>query len=435
MFRVGIFDHPAAAEPAAAAADVRTAADLRLARTVAEQGTVLLKNDGALLPLGARRQTIAVIGPGAGQHGAEMFYNGAGSGHVNAAGAVPGVVSPLQGITQRARSLGDRVLYADGSSPAAASSAATSASVAIVFVGAETGEGNDRSTLALRSGNCSLFVCTPEPVNQDALIAKVAAANRHTIVVLNTGGPVLMPWIAHVKGLLEAWYPGQQDGNAIAAILFGDVNPSARLPETFPRSRSQIPTRTTKQYPGVNDRAGIPHASYSEGLLVGYRWYDAKRIAPLFPFGFGLSYTTFDYGELRLLAGQTGAALATATFKVTNSGHRAGADVPQLYIDDPAASREPPKQLKAFARIALRPGASAQVSFQIDRRALSYWDSRTQAWAVARGCYRVLVGHSSRAIVMRAVLAVNGAHCPGATASIWTRGTSARRSRRSRQSP
>src|SRR5207302_2653640 len=120
----------------------------------------------------------------------------------------------------------------------------------------------------------------------DQLIARVAAANPHTIVVLNTGGPVLMPWLKQVKGLLEAWYPGQQDGNAIAGVLFGDVNPAAKLPETFPRSQADLPTRTAQQYPGVNDARNTPHATYSEGLLVGYRWYDAKHIRPLFPFGF-----------------------------------------------------------------------------------------------------------------------------------------------------
>ena len=265
MFSIGIFDHPAAAEPAAAAADVQRPQDIALARSLSEDGTVLLKNQGQLLPLTGNGKRIAVIGPGAGPAGAQQFYNGAGSGHIPEFGAKSDVVTPLQGITQRALSDGDVVTYADGSVPAAAALAAKAADVAIVFAGSEDSEGVDRSTLDLSSGNCSLAGCVPQPVDQDSLISQVAAANPHTVVVLNTGGPVLMPWLNQIQGLFEAWYPGQQDGNAIAALLFGDVDPSAKLPETFPASQGDLPTRTAQQYPGVNDAAGIPHATYSEG--------------------------------------------------------------------------------------------------------------------------------------------------------------------------
>jgi beta-glucosidase len=422
MFRVGVFDHPAAAEPGAFAADVRRPQDIALARTISEDGTVLLKNQSNVLPFTQKGLKIAVIGPGAGVSGAEQFYNGAGSGHIPELGDKSDVVSPLQGIQQRATSAGDTVLYADGTSAVDATSVAKLADVAVVFVGSEDSEGTDRSTLDLSSGNCSLAGCAPEPVDQDNLISQVAAANPHTIVVLNTGGPVVMPWLSQIQGLLEAWYPGQEDGNAIAGLLFGDVNPSARLPETFPKSQADIPTQTPQQYPGTNDAQGVPHSVYSEGLLVGYRWYDAKHIAPLFPFGFGLSYTTFGYGGLKVTAinGGTGPdpTVARVSMNVTNTGQRAGSDVPQLYIADPASTGEPPIQLKGYDKVSLKPHATERVTFSIDPRALSYWSTSANNWRVAKGCYDVLVGHDERDIAQRVTIAVDGASCPGAVAMV-----------------
>ncbi|MGZ4262877.1 MAG: beta-glucosidase [Solirubrobacteraceae bacterium] len=413
MFAVGIFDHPAAIEPAAAAANVQRPQDIALARSLSEEGTVLLKNERQVLPLTGSGKRIAVIGPGAGPAGAQQFYNGAGSGHIPESGAKPDVVTPLQGITQRALADGDLVTYADGSVPAAATLAAKAADVAIVFVGSEDSEGVDRSTLDLSSGNCSLVGCQPQPVDQDSLISQVAAANPHTIVVLNTGGPVLMPWLNQVQGLLEAWYPGQQDGNAIAALLFGDVDPAAKVPETFPASRSDLPTPTPQQYPGVNDAAGIPHATYSEGMLVGYRWYDAKHITPLFPFGFGLSYTTFALRDLHLSPGGR-PALATATFTVADTGPRLGAEVAQLYVTDPRNAGEPPKQLKGFQKVLLKPGARTKAKLALDFRSLAHWSDAAHRWKVGSGCYRVLVGDSSRNLPLTATIAVGGAHCKGA---------------------
>ena len=414
MFAVGIFDHPAAAEPAAAAANAQRPQDVALARSLSEAGTVLLKNQGQLLPLTGSAKRIAVIGPGAGPAGAQQFYNGAGSGHIPEFGAKSDVVTPLQGITQRALADGDVVTYADGSSPAAASLVAKTADVAIVFAGSQDSEGVDRSTLDLSSGNCSFVVCTPQPVDQDSLISQVAAANPHTIVVLNTGGPVLMPWLNQIQGLFEAWYPGQQDGNAIAALLFGDADPSAKLPETFPASQSDLPTRTPQQYPGVNDAAGIPHATYSEGLLVGYRWYDAKHITPLFPFGFGLTYTTFAMRNLHLSAGRGRPAIANATFTVADTGPRLGAEIAQLYVADPRSAGEPPKQLKGFQKVLLRPGARTTVKLPIDFRSLAHWSDSAHRWKVGSGCYRVLVGDSSNNLPLSATIAVGGARCNGA---------------------
>ncbi|MGZ4197991.1 MAG: glycoside hydrolase family 3 C-terminal domain-containing protein [Solirubrobacteraceae bacterium] len=367
-----------------------------------------------MLPLTGSGKRIAVIGPGAGPTDAQQFYNGAGSGHIPEFGAKSDVVTPLQGITQRALADGDVVTYADGSVPAAAALAAKTADVAIVFAGSEDSEGVDRSTLDLSSGNCTLAGCVPQPVDQDSLISQVAAANPHTIVVLNTGGPVLMPWLNQIEGLFEAWYSGQQDGNAIAALLFGDVDPSAKLPETFPASQSDLPTRTPQQYPGVNDASGIPHATYSEGMLVGYRWYDAKHITPLFPFGFGLSYTTFALRNLHLVAGRGRPALARATFTVANTGPRLGAEVAQLYVADPHNAGEPPKQLKGFQKVLLRPSAHTTVKLPLDFRSLAHWSDAAHRWKVSSGCYRVLVGDSSRDLPLSATIAVGGARCKGA---------------------
>jgi beta-glucosidase len=250
-----------------------------------------------------------------------------------------------------------------------------------------------------------------QPVDQDQLIAKVAAANPNTIVVLNTGGPVLMPWLGQIKGLFEAWYPGQQDGNAIAAVLFGDVNPSAKLPETFPKSRADIPTQTQQQYPGVTEPSGVPRATYSEGLLVGYRWYDAKRITPLFPFGFGLSYSSFRLRNLRLRSSRRGAASIEVGFDVRNTSARAGAEVPQVYVADPHTIGEPPKQLEGFTKVPLAPGRARRAIIRLDSRAFAHWDSATHSWRVTPGCYGIMVGSSSRDLPLHAAAAIGGARC------------------------
>jgi beta-glucosidase len=411
MFRLGIFDHPTPAQPGAVNTDVRRPADIALARTISEGGTVLLKNIGGVLPLTGARKKVAVIGPGAGVQGAERFYNGGGSGHIPELGVKADVVSPLQGIQRRAQRQHDTVLYADGSSQVDVVAAAAAADVAVVFVGNQDTESIDRSTLDLSADNCSFTGCAMQTVDQDQLIAKVAAANPNTIVVLNTGGPVLMPWLGHIKGLFEAWYPGQQDGNAIAALLFGDVNPAAKLPETFPKSRADIPTQTQQQYPGVTEPSGVPQATYSEGLLVGYRWYDAKRITPLFPFGFGLSYSSFRLDNLTLQTVRHGRPPVEVSFDVTNISRRAGAEVPQVYVADPRTIGEPPKQLEGFAKVPLAPGRARRVSIRLDSRAFAHWDSAEHRWRVTPGCYGFMVGSSSRDLPLHAAAAIGGARC------------------------
>ncbi len=393
MFAVGVFDHPPAAQPQAYQAQVSSSAHVALARRISEEGTVLLKNRHGILPIRAHGKTIALIGPAAGQAGAENEYNGQGSGHIPEFGLKP-VASPQQAITTRAAKNGDTVVYADGSSMAEARVAARTASIAVVVVGDSESEGIDRKNLVLTGGTCTLAGCTPQTVNQNALIANVAAANPNTVVVLDTGGPVLMPWLHSIKGLLEAWYPGQQDGSALAALLFGDADPSGHLTETFPARASQLPLRTAAQWPGVmrhGDTVG-PHSVYSEGLLVGYRWYQAKHIRPLFPFGFGLAYTTFRFSGLHL---RPRGGRVRVSFTVTNTGHRAGADVGQVYVGDPRSAGEPPEQLKGFARVSLRPGASRRVTVTLAPVSFAHWNTARGTWTITPGRYTIRVGDSS----------------------------------------
>src|SRR3954470_9718989 len=413
MFKEGIFEQPAAAQPAAFTANVETPDDVALARRVSEEGTVLLKNDQQALPITGQGKKIAVIGPTAGQAGAEESYNTGGSAHIPEAGPHPHVVSPLQGVTQRASADNDVVTYADGNSQADAIAAASAADVAVVFVGDGETEGQDRPDLKLSSSKfCTLAGCATVSTDQDALIKAVAGANPNTVVVLNTGGPMLMPWLGQVKSVLQAWYPGQEDGNAIAALLFGDVNPSAKLPQTFPKAMADLPIKNQSQYPGVNDSKGVPRAAYSEGLKVGYRWYDSQGLEPLFPFGFGLSYTTFKISAVHVKAGKN--TRATVTAKVTNTGDRAGAEVPQLYVGMPASTGEPPKQLKGYDKLQLAPGETKTATFKLDRRSFSQFDANANAWTVAKGCYTITVGNSSRDAAQQQTVAIGGAKCPGA---------------------
>ena len=230
---------------------------------------------------------------------ATTFVTGGGSGNVTPFS----FATPLDAIRARA-GRGVQVSYSDGSDPAAAAAAARNAGVAIVFANDYETEGSDRQCLTLE--------CPKVNGDQDGLIAQVAAANRHTVVVLETGGPVLTPWRGQVAGLLEAWYPGERGGPAIARVLFGDIDPSGRLPATFPNAEADTPTSgDPEKYPGVND-----NVYYKEGLLVGYRWYDAHRLAPAFPFGFGLSYTRFRYSGLRLLRPKRGQRAPSGPFAV-----------------------------------------------------------------------------------------------------------------------
>jgi beta-glucosidase len=269
----------------------------------------------------------------------------------------------------------------------AAASAARSADVAVVFASNFSSEGSDLQTLEL-------------PGDQDQLIAAVAAANPRTIVVLNTSGPASMPWLHQVAGVFEAWYPGQQDGNAIAALLYGDASPSGHLPETFPANASQgVAHGGTVLTPNLQFPGNGTSVAYTEGIDVGYRYYDSHGQTPLFPFGYGLTYTTFAYSNLHVHAGEHG---ATADVTITNTGHLTGSEVAQLYLTDPAAAGEPPYQLKGFQKVTLAPGHSQRLHFQLTSQDLSYYQTATSSWQVAPGPYRVSIGSNERDLALSA---------------------------------
>lgn len=266
--------------------------------------------------------------------------------------------------------------------------AAHSADVAIVFAGEQLGEGMDKQTLNL-------------PGDQDRLIDAVAAQNRHTIVVLNTCTPVAMPWLDHVAAVLETWYPGQESGGGIAALIFGDADPGGRLPMTFPASAEQGPATRREEYPGVN---GV--ANFDEGLLVGYRWFDAHQQKPLFPFGFGLSYTDFSFRDLKLtLDGQT----VNVSVWIKNVGSRQGSEVVQVYLGAPREADEPPSQLKGFTKVNLQPGEQKQLTIAVPVRSLSSWSEKEHTWRLSAGTYEFKVGESSRDLRLRGQLQLRSA--------------------------
>jgi beta-glucosidase len=270
---------------------------------------------------------------------------------------------------------------ADAIERAAALAAASDVAIVCVGFGGDwQREGFDRAELGL-------------PGKQDALIEQVVAANPRTIVVLNTGSPISMPWLNQVAAVVQAWYPGQECGNAIADVLFGDTNPSGKLPQTFPVRLEDTPTYL--DFPGENGKV-----YYEEGLFVGYRFYDRRKIAPLFPFGFGLSYTTFNYSSLQLSPQQIGLEdTLQVSIDITNTGQRAGKEVVQVYVRDKQASlQRPEKELKAFAKVQLEPGERKTVTLSLARDALAYYDDLTHEWVAEAGEFEVLVGASSQDI-------------------------------------
>ena len=379
MFRLGIFDRSYLVTA------IPEKADGSVARSIAEQAAVLLKNSDHQLPLQASKlHSIALIGPYAGA----ALTGGGGSSSVKPLYTV----TPVDGIKNQVGA-NVTVTYNDGADPAAAATLASSSDLAIIMAGSRDSEGHDRPNLSL-------------PGNQDQLISSVAAANPHTIVVLKTGGPVLMPWLDKVSAVLEAWYPGEEDGNVVADLLFGKANPSGKLTVTFPKAEGDVPAHTPRQYPGVDGTV-----VYSEGLEVGYRWYDAQKIEPLFPFGFGLSYTTFAFGHLHI-SPQRADGQVQATAEVTNSGSVAGADVVQLYIAAPSAAGEPPHQLKGFQKVTLKPGEHKSVTLTLNPTAFSIWDTAKKRWTVVNGNYEILVGDSSRNLPLHGTVRIHAAAQP-----------------------
>jgi beta-glucosidase len=396
MFQVGIFDHPQAVLA------IDTASDGAVAQEVEEQGAVLLKNAGAQLPLNASTlQSIAVIG----SHADVGVLSGGGSAQVTPTGG-PALTegypcppcwsqviwdpsSPLQAI--KARASNATVQFNDGTNSAAAASLAASSQVAIVFVSQWTSEGMDLPSLNLTD------VIHATPINQDALVAAVAAANPHTIVVIESGGALVMPWLNSVSAVLEAWYPGQRGGDAIANLLFGAINPSGKLPITFPASVADLPHPTIATPPDSSTPFPV---NYSEGFNVGYKWYDANNIVPLFPFGFGLSYTTFSFANPSVVNNLTQSnPNFQVTFGLANTGSVAGAEVAQVYLGLPSGTGEPPKRLVGWQKVSLQPGAQQQVTIEVDENdsshPLSYWDVISNSWQTAAGDYAVYLGNSS----------------------------------------
>jgi len=373
MFRRGLFEHPHTGDPGDV---VTTPQHGAVALRVAEQGITLLKNRSKLLPLGARTGSIAVIGSAAGK---DVIASGGGAAHVVA----KSIVTPYQGIAARAKQAGVRVRFSDGSDTSAAAATAKGAAVAVVFAAKPSAESSDAKDIDLAQ-------------HDNDLIAAVAAANPNTVVVLNTGGPVTMPWLTDVKGVFAAWYPGQAYGTAMAALLFGDVNPSGKLPITFPVDLAQTPTADPHRFPGLFGRV-----EYSERLQVGYRWYDARRLTPRFPFGHGLSYTRFAFSNLNVSRPNSAGQL-TARVTISNTGKRRGADVVQLYVGHPARDGEPPRALKGFRKVWLTRGASTQLKFTVGARAFSHWDVGLDRWIKSAGDYTIWVGDSSRKLPLSA---------------------------------
>jgi beta-glucosidase len=364
------------------------------AQRIEQQGITLLSNHRRLLPLVASRlHRIAVIGKDATQ-----FVTGGGSGQVTPFR----FTGLLAAIRSRAGS-GARVTYDDGSNSSAALADARAADVAIVDVGDYYTEGADRSCLSLECPNAN--------GDQDGLVREVAAANPRTIVVLESGGPDLTPWRNQIGALVEAWYPGGPGGTAVASVLFGDRDPGGRLPVTFPADPGQIPTAgDTAKYPGIGFTV-----DYKEGVLAGYRWYDTQRETPAFPFGFGLSYTTFRYSRLRIARAKGQPQSYTVRMTVTNTGRRRGFAVPELYVAvrSPNDLMQPPDQLKGFAKLSLSPRRSRVVTFALGARSFSYWDTASQSWRIEPGCDAIMVGDSSRNLPLRGSIAQGGASCPG----------------------
>ncbi|WP_374945257.1 glycoside hydrolase family 3 C-terminal domain-containing protein [Sphingomonas sp.] len=400
VISTGLMDAPvpAAAQP------IDYAAHAQVAQHAAEQGIVLLKNDANLLPLARTAKRVVLIGA----HADVGVLSGGGSSQVRSVGGAPVEIpltrgeaasfarmtwhasSPLRAI--RAAMPGAEVTYVDGRDPRAAAAAAHGADLAVVFAWQWQSEAQDVETLAL-------------PENQDALIEAVAAANRRTLVVLETGGPVLMPWIARVPAVLQAWYSGQRGGEAIANILVGAVNPSGRLPITFPVSAYQAPRPMPVGLPELRDAearraagdktthqqsAGVRPftVEYREGSDAGYRWYARQARKPLFPFGYGLSYTTFRYGKLAV---EDGPALRVS-FDVTNTGSRAGADVPQLYVRARSGEGTTADRLAGFTKVRLAPGETRRVTLAVDPRVIARYDVVKREWRVDPGSYPLMVG-------------------------------------------
>jgi beta-glucosidase len=394
MFSAGVIDRPPS--PRSVVDPFRGRED---AQHIAEESIVLLKNDGTLPLNAAALHSIAVIGA----HADVGILSGGGSAQVDAPGgnaispAVPTQwgeavyfpSSPLRYIREHAG--GARVQFDAGTDAASAASLAKSADIAIVFADQYMSESGDAPSLSLPGG-------------QIELISAVAAANPRTIVVLITGNPVTMPWIDHVAGVMEAWYPGIAGGQAIANLVFGSVVPSGKLPITFARSESDLPharifgttpssanAESQGYWAADNQQRQRLVADYKEGVRFGYKWFDSEGKQPLFPFGYGLSYTKFRYTNLHVEP-----ATKTATFTLENAGARSGTEIAQVYVELPKSSGEHFRRLAAWQRVDVPAGQQKVVTLALEPLAMATFDVNKDAWTWASGRYTVLVGGSSR---------------------------------------
>lgn len=387
-FASGLIDHP----------QVKGVVDVvhgfKVSQKVEEGSAVLLRNERGALPLDPTKpQSIAVIGFNADTG----MISGGGSAQVDAPGQIGGTrwrrpiwfpTSPLEEI--RAKAPNAKVSFSSGQDVSDAVTKAKSADVAIVFAWQWESEGADLPNLSL-------------PENQDKLIAAVAKANPHTVVVLETGTAVKMPWLDSTAAVLEAWYGGSKGADAVARLLFGEVNPSGKLPMTFPRSEDDLPRRTVAQPPPpVKNGVLSFKVDYNlEGAAVGYKWYESQKKPVLFPFGFGLSYTTFKYSGLKVAPDG-----ASVTLTVTNTGARAGAEVAEVYASLPQSAGEPWKRLIAYKKVELAPGESKTVTMDVDPIYVSIWDVAGKHWTRPSGQYRVMAGPSSAELPLEATFSV-----------------------------
>jgi beta-glucosidase len=403
-FLSGIVDYPVQKS----VVDVQHGLDV--AQRVEEQSIVLLKNDKGILPLGPKVRSIAVIGG----HADVGMISGGGSAQVDPPGG-NAIMPPGQGATHwqehiwfptsplkalKAKLPETKIEYNAGTDVSSATALAKNSDVAIVFTYQWISEGMDLPSLSL-------------PDNQDALIAAVAKANPRTIVVLETGTAVTMPWLNDVAGVVEAWYAGSSGHIALANVLTGEVNASGKLAMTFPKSEQDLPRPVipplSKEDEGQgngavngNDHTGSKYTvHYDEGVKVGYKWYEAEHKQPLFPFGFGLSYTTYSYSDLK-----TDSAQKSVSFQVKNTGKRAGAEIAQVYAQLPDAAGEPFKRLVGWQRVELNPGESKTVSVKIDPQILSIFNEPKNGWELPKGAYRILAGPSSAETPLKGTIEV-----------------------------
>ncbi len=406
MFATGVIDDPAQKS----VVDVIHGFDV--SRKIEEGSIVLLKNDDSQLPLdAAKASSIAIIGA----HSDIAMLSGGGSAQVDPMGGnaimPPGKgsthwqdhiwfpTSPLKAI--RAKATSAKIQFDAGTDPAAAARLAKTADVAIVFAYQWESEDMDLDSLSL-------------PDHQDDLIAAVAAANPHTIVVLETGAAVTMPWVGQVSGIVEAWFGGTMGADAVANVLFGDVNPSAKLPITFPVSEADLAHRSIVKPPRESTTHGEPEAwkliapglpafqtTYDEGAKIGYKWYDSEKKPVLFPFGFGLSYSTYSYSNLQVTPDPTASGRVRVKLTVTNTGSRAGVEIAEVYAALPAAAAEPPKRLVGWSRVKLNPAESKDVVVEIDPQYLSIFNVDRHAWQLTPGEYTFMAGGSSQSLPLK----------------------------------